>query len=153
MYTVLEFYRANPGADALEAINYFEKELEIPKQIEILKNEVDEVLKVRRELRVLRGKKAEAEERVRLTMSDIEMEVYLEYPPRKGTDAQREQLRSKLQSESPSYQEAKEAFKEASVNVVDKEDELNAAESRGKNARRLIEVFKTYTSIIQELKG
>lgn len=153
MYTVLEVWRSNPNFGALDVINYFEKELEIGKNVEILKNEIHNTMRVRQELRVLRAKKLEAEELLKYEQIAIDGEVFMEFPPRKGSDTQREQLRMKLQKENPNFREAKEAFREAVAKVVEKEDELELIGTECKNARRMIELFKAYSAFIKDYKG
>lgn len=153
MYTVLEVMRSNPDFGTLDLLNYFERELEISENVKVLKNEVAQATRVRQELRVLRAQRLDAEESLKYAMSAIEADVYMEYPPRQGSDAQRETLRLKLQKESNEYQDAKKTFRDAAAKVLEKEDEMEVIETECKNARRMIELFKSYSAFIKEMKG
>lgn len=153
MWQIVEYFNYNPESSAKEAISYFEEQFEHSKQINALKVEADEVARIRSLLRPLFGEKADLNERIKYVVSDIEMEVYIQYPPRKGSDAERETLRNKLKKGNESFQSLNTQLKEVGRKIVELEDELDEVDRRAKNARRLTELLQAYILFINEYKG
>lgn len=93
-------------------------------------------------------------ERMRLTEemsyleSDFEMEVQLEYPPRKGSEAQRDALRKKLRLESSEYVALNEELQQVESEISDVQFEKETIEQRAKNSRRLLELHGDFLKLI-----
>lgn len=151
MFTVLDYYRKNPTAKNIEVFSYFETEFEVPKNREILKNEVTELAALKQQLRPIYGKRLDVEERMRYALSDIEMDVFLEYPPRQGSDAQREALRNKLKKENGEYMALNKEYKELTLQINELDDAYKDIENTAKNARRQLETFTAYAAFITEI--
>lgn len=151
MQPIIEYMQQNPSASTVEIIRHFEDVLEIPKQVYLLKNEVDETRRFKSQLRPLYAKRLDAEERMRYAVSDMEVEIFLEYPPRKGSEAQRETMRDNLKRESKDYNEYKGQFDEFTYEIKDIEDEIRYLEMGAKNARRLTELFAVYVDFVKEM--
>lgn len=148
MYKALEFFRQNPRANAIEAIQQFEEEFEVEKNTQTLKDEITRGTDLKRKLRPLYGKRFEVEEKMKYILSDIEMEVYLEYPPRKGTDAQREKMRNDLKRENADYMSLHKEFRDFTIQIEEIEDQYKDLELEVKKARRMLELFKGYLEFI-----
>lgn len=151
MREIMEYVRQNRSADPVDIVAHFEDVMEIPKMVELLKTEADHTAQLKGSLRPEYGKRLEVEERIRMIMSGIEGEIFLEYPPRKGSEAQRETLRLKLQSENPEYLEHKKEFDAFTSRIQDIEDELKILDMKCKNARRITELFGNYMEFIVQL--
>lgn len=148
MYKVLEFFRQNPRANAFDAIRQLEEEYEVERYTKLLKDEVKLASELKWKLRPLYGKRFEVEEKMKYILSDIEMEVYLEYPPRKGTDAQREKMRNDLKRANEDYMALQKEFRDFTLQIEEVEDEYKNLELEIKTARRLLELFRGYLEFI-----
>lgn len=153
MYQIVEYFKYNPQATALDAASYFEKELEIGTQVEILKEEVNALVNIRKQLRPLYAEKNEALEKTKYAISNIEGDVYMEYPPRKGSETEREILRNKLKKTSTEYIDANNDLKVVSGKIEALEDAFDEWERRAKAARRLTELMQAYLMFIKEFKS
>lgn len=150
MYRILEFFELNPRANAIEAMRKFENELEVTEHVKVLKNEFQRASAIKKSLRVLYAQRRDVDEKMKYLMSDIEMEIFLEFPPRKGSDAQRENMRMKLKRENVNYMELEENFKGFTMQIDDLEDQYKDLEIEVKTARRMTELFKVYAEFITE---
>lgn len=150
MQPIFEFLQTSPTASPTEIVRHFENVLEIPRHVEAINREVELTRKLKREVRPLYAKRMEVQESISMIMSDIEMEIMIEYPPRKGSDAQREAMRRKLQSENPNYVEFKKQYDGFTNDIQDVEEELKYVEMNSKNGRRVTELFQTYVEFVQE---
>lgn len=150
MEPIMDYARQNPSASAQDIIKHFEDVMEIPRQVQILKTEVDETRRFKGQLRPTYAKRMEVEEKMKYAMSDIEVEIFMEYPPRKGSEAQREALRDKLKAKNPQYLELRAQYDAFTRDIQDLEDELKLLEMGSKAARRLTELFGQYMTFITE---
>lgn len=150
MQKVLDYYRYNPNATPVEVMSYFEGEFEVAENTRRIKEEVAKNGELRAKLRPLYGQRLEVEEKMKYAISDMEMEVYLEYPPRQGSDAQREALRNKLKKENMEYTELNGQFRALNITIGEIEDELKDIEQGAKNARRMLELFGYYIQFLNE---
>lgn len=148
MYKVVDYYRNNPNAKPMEAVSYFEEEFGISEQVRVLKIEAVEAHAIRKQLRPIFGERLVVEENMKYALSDMELEVYMEYPPRQGTDAQRESMRNRLKKENVEYRELQTQFRALTDRINDIEDDYKELESKAKNARRLTELFQEYVAFI-----
>lgn len=148
MDQVMDFVRQNPSASAVDVIKHFEDVMEIPKQIRILRTEADDVKEQKFKLRPTYAKRIEVEEKMKYIISDIEGQIFLEYPPRKGSDSQRESMRMKLQDANPEYLSLKKEYNSYSDDIMDIEDQIKYIEMASKSARRLTELFEKYLEFI-----
>lgn len=152
VWQVIEYVDNNPQADMMEIVQHFADELEIDDQTKYLRNEVDHVLELRETLRPLYGKKADLEQKQALLNSDFDMEVMLEYPPRKGSEKERKAMKQKLQEGSDDYQEQEKELGNIKEELSVQEEKMDEVQQRAKNARRLLETFTTYVNFILDLK-
>ena len=150
MYKIIEYFQNNPDATPMEAVSYFEGEFDIPSQVQALRDEAHDIMSIRAQLKPLYWRKSEINEQLKFAISDIEMNVYIQYPPRKGSDAERETLRNKLKGESETYQKLEKELKELGRKITDLEYEMDIVERKSKNARRLTELMQAYTVFISE---
>lgn len=152
MYSVLEVIQRNPQYEALDLLHHFEKDLKVDHQVKILHAELNSTMETRNELRILRGKRMEVEERMRIAKSEVDMEVFMTYPPRQGSDAERTKLRLELEKTNEAFVEANAEHKELTRQILEKEDRLEDISIASRNARRVLELFNSYSAFILEYK-
>lgn len=150
MYQIIEYARYNPNASPIEVVQHFENTMEIPKHLEALNREVEQVTELRKKVRPLYAKRMDVEELMKYALSDIEMEIMIEYPPRKGSDAQREAMRNQLKQEHADFKKLQAEFKQYTEEIQDVEDELKLVDMGAKAARRVTEMFGSYVAFITE---
>jgi uncharacterized protein YhaN len=150
MYKILDYYRQHPNASAVEVVSYFEEEFDISTQVEIIKQEAVRAHQLRSQLRPLYGQRLEVDEKTKYVLSDIEMEVYLAYPPRQGSEAQREAKRNEMKRINVEFIELHADFRGIANKIDALEDDYKEIEHKAKNARRLTELFGQYVAFITE---
>lgn len=150
MRKLIEYMKWNPEATSSELAGHFEKELDIPRQVELLLQEGTEYDRIRTKIRPIYAQRQEVEEKMKYMLSDMEMEVYLEYPPRKGSDTQREAMRNSLKQENEAFVQLQQEFRSKTSEITELEDGLKVLDMNAKNARRLTELFAEYMKFIAE---
>lgn len=150
MYQIVEFFTHHPRATVMDAADYFAKELEISTQVAHLKKENPETLRLRASLRPLYGAKRDIDEEMKYIISDIEGEVMVKYPPRQGTENQRDQLRAQLKKSNAQYQHLETTLRQTLEDIYQLEQELEEIERNAKNARRITELYTVYMTFINE---
>jgi chromosome segregation ATPase len=153
MWKVVEFFDNNPDASIIEAAKHFEQELEIKKHVEAVSKEGDLVANARMQYRPLYAKKKNLEEQLALHLSDIDMEVFVTFPPRQGSKEERESLRNKLKKEHPDYQRLTKEVKDVNIQLEELNDDIDKADRKAKNGRRIIELFNGYMGMIMAYKN
>lgn len=148
-YDIMALVVRNRDYDAL--IREVNASLEMPKHLQAVAEEATRTLAVRDKLYPLLSEQVDARLNLQMAEGQIEGEIFLEFPPRKGSAEQREALRLKLRKESESYLEAKQELDRIAEEINRVNDEINAIEQAAKNGRRMIEMFKTYVEIINRL--
>lgn len=147
-YQIIEYMDNNPQATPRDVIGYFSTTMEIDEQIKNLKDEVEQVLVIREILRPLYGKKMNADSELALLDSEFEMEVMIQYPPRKGSDSDRKALKAKLQTEHANYQKIKADLDTIKEEISMNESRMSDVQQKAKNARRLLETFNHYMAFV-----
>lgn len=153
MWKVVEFFDNNPDASIIEAAKHFEQDLEIKKHVEAVSKEGDIVANARMQYRPLYAKKKDLEEQLALLLSDVDSEVFITYPPRKGSKEERDALRNKLTKEHAEYQQLTKEVKDVNIQLEELNDEIDQADRRAKNGRRIIELFNGYMEMIMAFKN
>jgi septal ring factor EnvC (AmiA/AmiB activator) len=143
-----DFLSKHPDANKGETLSFFYRELDMDKQLRIIEKETNQFIGLQKEIRPHVLRKRELEEQIKEVAQAIEMEVAVAYPPRQGTDRDREALRSKLKKENTEYQRLDKQVRDVNETLFSLELELSEVQSQAKNARRMIEVFN---SIMQYL--
>lgn len=150
MWQIHDFFLSNPKATAAQAVDHFSRELELGKQIDVLKNEVSDLMRLRDALKPLTDKKAALQETLQYINMEIDVVVATTYPPRQGSDKDRDTLRTKLRKENPEYMKADAEFKQVNLEIHELGYEIEDIERNAKNARRLMELFDTYARFLTE---
>jgi hypothetical protein len=152
MQQIVEYFNFNPHATAMQAIGYFEKELDITTNLQYIANEVRLVTTTRIDLRPLQGQKRDLNERMSYLVSDFAMDVAEKFPPRQGTKEQRDQYLEELKAASLNYQKYSEQLNEVQERIIVLEDQLYEAETNAKNARRIVELFEAYVKFVTQFR-
>lgn len=148
MYQIIEFFANQPNATALDAVSYFEEQFEISNQLKYLTAEAPETLRLKGLVKPLHRERSDLQEKIKYVMSDIESAIYIEYPPRKGTDAEREQMRQKLKKENANFQDLNQKLLAVGDKINDIDDEIDSVDRAAKNARRMTELLQAYILFI-----
>ncbi|PGQ88183.1 hypothetical protein [Priestia megaterium] len=149
-WQVTEYMDENPQASIKDIVTHLAITLDIDKQIDSVKNEVERVVLLRDQLRPLYGKKMEAERKIVILNSDFEMDVMIKYPKGKGSQQERKEYKAQLQSDSEDYQEQLLIIEKTKDQIELLEDEKYEVEQRAKNGRSLTNLFKEALSFIRE---
>jgi hypothetical protein len=152
MYQVVEYFSFNPLATAMQAIGYFEKEMNITQNLQHIANEVRLVTSARIDLRPLQGQKRDIIENMAYLTGDLAVEVELKYPPRQGTKEQRDKYLEELKAASVPYQTNVQYLSGVQEKMVVLEDQLYEAETNAKNARRVVELFEAYVKFVTQFR-
>lgn len=152
-WQVMEYMQNNPDASPIDVMNYFAKELEIDKQIQCIRNEVDTIVTIREALRPLYGQKMNDEAEMALIDSEMEMKVMEKYPPRHGSEKERKAYKRTLQKEDKGYRELDAKIQEVKDKITLLEEEMADVEQRAKNARRLLDTFNGHASLLISLNS
>jgi hypothetical protein len=154
MWKVVDFFDKNPNASIIEAASFFEEELEIKKQTTALKDESRIIANARMQIRPLYAKKKDIEEQMMFIIStNIDVEVFVKYPPRKGSKEERDKYRDELKQANVEYQELTKQLKDVNIQLEELNDEMSNAERDAKNARRLTEIFNGYMQLIMAYRN
>lgn len=148
MYRILEFFQANPRANVTEAVKRFEEEFQVKHYTKVLNDELKSVQAIKNQVRPLYGERRDVDEKMRFILSEIEGEVFMEFPPRKGSEAQRETMRNRLMKENVDYMALKADYRGLTERIDECEDKLKDIEMEAKTARRMLEVFQSYLGFI-----
>ncbi len=140
-FSIADFFIKNPNANKQDVFIHFAKELEVDKNVQFLKNEVSFTHSLNSELRPLVLKRKEIEEKMKEVMQMIEVDVAIAYPPRQGTDKERDSLRSRLKKENEVYQDYDKQYRVLQENIFNLELQLDEILTQCKNARRMTEMF------------
>lgn len=147
-WQVIQFMDENPRASFKDVIGHFAEQLEVDSQHQFLLREVDKVLEIRDQLRPLYGEKMNLEQNMALIDSELDMDVMIEYPPRKGTDADRKKLKQKLRDEHADYPGLTAKFEQTKEDIKTFESQMEDVQQRAKNARRVLETFNHTISFV-----
>lgn len=144
--------------DILEAIDHnqpkqdvvkdIERSLEIDTALNLVNTYRDRAEGLRSERIPLFSQSMEIRERIAQIEGDIEMEVMLEYPPRKGSEKQRDLLREKLRFESEEYQRYSTELNEVKEQIAEIEFQERLLDEDVKHARRKIELHAAYLQLV-----
>ena len=135
----------------LAVIQEIESTLNVGKAMQRIQTEVQETMELNQSLRPLFGERTEVLEERAMLDSEIEMEVMIEYPPNKGSKANRDALRSKLQAENPAYKEVATKLQNIDNEISDIQFRMTMIEQEAKNARRVIEMHTNYVNMVTTL--
>jgi hypothetical protein len=152
MYQIVEYFSYNPQATSMQAIGYFEKEMNITENLQYIANEVRLVTAARTNLRPLQGQKRDIVEQMTYFTSDMAVDVELKYPPRQGTKEDRDKYLKELQGKSTPYQNCVVMLNDTQEKIVVLEDQLYEAETNAKNARRILELFDAYVKFVTQFR-
>jgi uncharacterized protein with von Willebrand factor type A (vWA) domain len=147
-FTISDFLLRQPNANPQDTLKYFVGELEIEKHLEIISQEVGRTVALQQKLRPFILKKKELDEKMKEVMQVIELEVATTYPPRQGSDKEREALRSKLKKENSNYQVLDGEYREVTEKIFEIELDLDQVQLQGKNSRRITEIFESIISFL-----
>lgn len=150
-WQVIQYMDDNPQATVKDIIEHFAIELEVDTQLECLKREVDDTIRIREQLRPLYGKKAESDNQLALIDSELDMQVMIKYPPRQGTDKDRKAYKKELQSNHPDYTSIAHQVDTYKEELQQFENQMSDVQQRAKNARRIMETFNHYVSFALEV--
>lgn len=139
---------SHEGVPKATLVQQVQDMLEVGANITTAKEEVPKLRELQSQLGPLYGQVLDLSERRSYLDSDIEMEVMLEYPPRKGSEAQREALRAKLRGENEEYLELQNQIQAKKQEIEDIKFDMTMVEQDAKNARRVIELATSYISTI-----
>lgn len=148
MYRILEFFQANPRANVTEAVKRFEEEFQVKHYTKVLNDELKSVQAIKNQARPLYAERRDVDEQMRFILSEIEGEIFMEYPPRKGSEAQRDTMRNRLMKENVDYMELKARYRGLTERIDECEDKLKDIEMETKTARRMLDVFQSYLGFI-----
>ena len=152
-WKIIEYMDQNPQATTQEIILHFAETLEIEEQLQSIKDEVDQVLLLREELRPLYGKKWNEEMSMTNLNSQFEMEVMLQFPKGRGSEKDRKALRTELQKNSQAYQEHQAEIARLEEEIQKREYDMQTIEQRAKNARKLVDTFNQTLQFVLSIKG
>lgn len=150
MWQVHEYFLTHPKSSAAEALDYFSVQVELDKQVHILKQEVSDMSAIRQQMKPLLERKADLDEQLRYIIIEIDTEVAVTYPPRQGSDKDRDLLRQKLKKEHAHYGTLDKEFKDVSLSLSDLQYRLDEIDRNAKNARRLTELFDSFARFLTE---
>lgn len=125
-----------------------ETNMQVDSLVHAIRNEVPRLREIAQQLRPLLGERHSLNEKIIVINLGIDMDVALEYPPRKGTDAQRQMMKNELQQKSEAYKEAQAQIRILSEQIDALTYEKNLIEQEAKNARRLLETHEQYVEYI-----
>ena len=151
-FSLSSFLAQNKSATKEEIFSFLTKELDVDHHLQIVKKEVDESFKAQTELRPLINEKKGIEEKLRDLSWEMEVEVAAKYPPRQGSDKDREMLRAKLKKDNAQYQALDKQFRDLSEEIFNSELNLDDIRSRAKNARKILETFDSILNYISQIK-
>ena len=140
-WQVIEYMDNNPQATPRDVLLHFAREMEIDQQLKYLKDEVDQVLAFREQLKPLYAQKSDLEKSLLVMKSNFEMEVMAIYPPRKGTDKDRKAYMTKLQAEDANFTETEATLQEVKEKIQSLDERMQDFQTYAKNARRILETF------------
>lgn len=152
-WQVIQYLDENPGTSLKDVIGYFAEQLEVDTQLQYLSSEVDRVLEIRDQLRPLYGEKMNLEQQIMLIDSDLDMEVMIKYPPRKGSDSERKAYKAELQGQHDDHPELSSKLEKAKDDIKELELLMSDVQQRGKNARRMLETFNHISAFILAYYG
>lgn len=150
MYPVMEFFAHNPRATAAEALTYFHQELSISEQVAYVKAENAETVRLKGLIHPLYAEKSDINETIKYVLMDIDTAVATKFPPRQGSEKDRERERIKLMGESPQYKQLETQLREKIEEIYQLEQELEAVDRNAKNGRRLIDLYTAYVTFIND---
>lgn len=145
-YDILEELDASVPKNEIQ--NAVAESLGLKDAVKDVRNEVDSIAENREKIIPLLRERMGLTEEMSYLASDFEMEVQIQYPPRKGSEAQRDTLRKKLRLESEEYQKLEGELKEVESKIDDLQFEKHQIEQRAKNSRRLLELHGDYLKLI-----
>lgn len=145
-YDILEELDASVPKNEIQ--NAVAESLGLKDAVKDVRNEVDLIAENREKIIPLLRERMGLTEEMSYLASDFEMEVQIQYPPRKGSEAQRDTLRKKLRLESEEYQKLEGELKEVESKIDDLQFEKHQIEQRAKNSRRLLELHGDYLKLI-----
>lgn len=151
-WKVIEYMDENPQAKTQEIIKHFAESFDIEEQLNFIKDEVEQILLLREELRPLYGKKWNEEMSITALNSQFEMEVMLKFPKGRGSEKDRKALRADLQKDSTAYQHHQAEISRLEEEIQKREYDLQTVEQRAKNARKLVDTFNQTIQFILSVK-
>lgn len=152
-WNVIQYMDENPGISFKDVIGHFAEQYEVDTQLQYLLKEVDNVLVIRDQLRPLYGEKINHETAITLIDSDLDMEVMIKYPPRKGSDSERKAYKAELQSQHADYPGLSAKLEKLKDDIKELELQMYDVQQRGKNARRALESFNHVAAFILAYYG
>jgi predicted nucleic acid-binding Zn-ribbon protein len=145
-----DFLSENKNASKQEIFSHFFNELDMQNQLLYIKTEVEKTKELSEKIRPVMLRKKDLEEKLKEISQEMEIEVASAYPPRQGSEREREILRSKLKKESQTYQNLDAEYRAVSELIFNLEIELQEVQTKAKNARRISETFETILNYVSK---